>query len=79
MLSLVFGNGSALYMNLMAIREDDRSELVGSALLVPAYWILMSIAAIKGMWQILFNPSYWEKTVHGLASGGEETGSGGGA
>lgn len=79
LLSLVFGNGSALYMNLMAIREDDRSELVGSALLVPAYWILMSIAAIKGMWQILFNPSYWEKTVHGLASGGEETGSGGGA
>ncbi|MGW0036246.1 glycosyltransferase [Gordonia sp. NPDC003376] len=67
-LSLVFGNGAALYMNLMAIREDGRPDLLVAALLVPAYWVLMSIASIKGMWQILVNPSYWEKTFHGLST-----------
>lgn len=67
--SLVLGNGAALYMNLVAIREDDRSDLLVAALLIPAYWMLMGIAALKGVWQILVNPSYWEKTFHGLSTG----------
>ena len=74
LISLIFGNGAALYMNLMAIREEGRSELLLSALLVPAYWFLMSVAAIKGMWQILFNPSYWEKTFHGLSTATPKSG-----
>ncbi len=61
---MILGNGAAIYMNLIAIREDDRSELLVSALLIPLYWLMMSVAAIKGMWQILVNPSYWEKTYH---------------
>ena len=68
LISLLLGNGAALYMNLVAIREDDRSELLGSALLIQLYWLMMSVAAIKGMWQILVNPSYWEKTFHGLST-----------
>ncbi len=66
--SMILGNGAAVYMNLIAIREDDRSELLVSALLIPLYWLMMSVAAIKGMWQILVNPSYWEKTYHGLST-----------
>ncbi|MFW0795182.1 glycosyltransferase [Gordonia sp. CPCC 205515] len=69
LISLIFGNGAAIYMNLIAIREDGRSRLMWSAIIVPAYWMMMSVAAIKGMWQMLFNPSYWEKTFHGLAAG----------
>jgi cellulose synthase/poly-beta-1,6-N-acetylglucosamine synthase-like glycosyltransferase len=38
-----------------------------AALLVPAYWLLQSIAAVKALYQLLFHPSYWELTVHGLA------------
>lgn len=68
LISLIYGNGAAIYMNLIAIRENGRSDLVVSALLVPAYWLLMSVAAIKGVWQILVNPSYWEKTFHGLST-----------
>lgn len=68
LISLIFGNGAAIYMNIVAIREDDRPELFWSALLVPAYWVMMSVAAIKGMWQLITSPSYWEKTVHGLAA-----------
>jgi glycosyltransferase XagB len=28
---------------------------------------MMSIAATKGVYQLIRNPSYWEKTFHGLA------------
>lgn len=73
LLSLIFGNGAVIYMNLIAIRENGRSDLVVSALLVPAYWVLMSVAAIKGVWQILVNPSYWEKTFHGLSESNKGT------
>ncbi|MGV9714184.1 glycosyltransferase [Gordonia sp. NPDC003424] len=72
LISLIFGNGAAIYMNLIAIREDGRDDLFWPALIVPVYWLLMSVAAIKGMWQLLLNPSYWEKTFHGLASSTSE-------
>jgi hypothetical protein len=29
--------------------------------------VLISIAAYKGLWQLLRNPFYWEKTQHGLS------------
>ncbi|MBI5178669.1 MAG: hypothetical protein HZA04_05365, partial [Nitrospinae bacterium] len=35
--------------------------------LMPFYWMMMSFAAYKGLWQLLYNPFYWEKTVHGLS------------
>lgn len=41
-------------------------RLVKYALLTPIYWLLMSVAAYKAVWQLLANPFYWEKTEHGL-------------
>lgn len=67
LVALVFGNAATLYMNLIALREDDRSDLLGAALTVPLFWLMMSIAAAKGCYQMIRNPSYWEKTFHGLA------------
>ena len=32
----------------------------------PLYWIMHSIAAYKGLWQLIYKPFYWEKTNHGL-------------
>jgi cellulose synthase/poly-beta-1,6-N-acetylglucosamine synthase-like glycosyltransferase len=36
-------------------------------LLMPLHWVLLSIAAWRALWQLLFNPFHWEKTAHGLA------------
>jgi len=36
------------------------------ALLAPVYWLLMSVAAWKGVLQLLYRPYYWEKTIHGF-------------
>ncbi|NRA38337.1 MAG: hypothetical protein HRU15_09370 [Planctomycetes bacterium] len=50
---------------IYGIRPDQKS-LFWAALLSPLYWILMSIAAWKAVWQLITRPHYWEKTVHGL-------------
>jgi hypothetical protein len=55
-------------MNLITLREDDRADLLGAALTVPAFWLMMSVAAAKGCYQLIRSPSYWEKTAHGLTA-----------
>lgn len=66
-LSLVFGNLSIVYLNLVACYEEERYDLVLASVTSPLYWILMSLGAIKGAIQLITQPSYWEKTVHGLS------------
>ncbi len=68
LVALILGNGITLYMNLLALREDDRADLIVAGLTVPAFFVLMSVAAAKGLYQLIRNPSYWEKTFHGLTS-----------
>ncbi|WP_280424755.1 glycosyltransferase [Nocardia carnea] len=63
---LVFGNAAVMYMNLVACRESRLTVLLLAALTTPLYWVLMSVAAIKGVYQLISKPSYWEKTFHGL-------------
>jgi cellulose synthase/poly-beta-1,6-N-acetylglucosamine synthase-like glycosyltransferase len=61
------GNFAITYLTLVTARADKRDELVWAALLAPFYWLMMSVAAIKAALQLVINPSFWEKTVHGLA------------
>ncbi|MCZ4558021.1 glycosyltransferase [Rhodococcus maanshanensis] len=70
LICLVLGNAATIYMNLIGCREAGDPKLVWACLTVPIYWLMMSIAAVKGVWQLLRNPSYWEKTFHGLESSG---------
>jgi hypothetical protein len=67
LIALIIGNGVTWYMNLLALREDDRADLIVPALTVSAFFVMMSVAAAKGIYQLMRNPSYWEKTFHGLA------------
>ncbi|MCP9274082.1 glycosyltransferase [Mycolicibacterium arenosum] len=67
LVALILGNGATLYMNLIALREDDRSDLLVAGLTVPLFWVMMSVAAAKGCYQLVRSPSYWEKTFHGLS------------
>ncbi|MEV6300683.1 glycosyltransferase [Actinoplanes sp. NPDC051861] len=65
-LCLVFGNATVIYLNVLSARTMDRPDLLGTALLSPVYWAMMSLAGAKAAWQLIFKPSYWEKTTHGL-------------
>jgi cellulose synthase/poly-beta-1,6-N-acetylglucosamine synthase-like glycosyltransferase len=47
-----------------------RRRLLGCAwvlLLMPVYWLLLSLAAWRALFQLLRDPYRWEKTEHGLA------------
>jgi hypothetical protein len=50
-------------------RQPFSYGLIKYALLTPLYWVLMSLAAYKALFQLIRKPFYWEKTIHGLTSG----------
>ncbi len=64
--NLIFGNTVAVYLSMLAVYRRNRFDLIWWAMLTPVYWVLHSIAAYKALWQLIFKPFYWEKTVHGL-------------
>ena len=55
---LLFGNLAFILINALAGRRPGQRGLWLAA--------LISLAAWKGLWQLIFKPHYWEKTVHGL-------------
>jgi cellulose synthase/poly-beta-1,6-N-acetylglucosamine synthase-like glycosyltransferase len=63
-----FGNFLLWYLTVLTARHTRPEGLVLAAMLVPIYWAMMSIAAVKAMWQLVMTPSFWEKTAHGLDS-----------
>lgn len=67
-ISLFFSTFAFVYVAVAGCMRRGRYRLVKYALLSPPYWVLMSIAAWKGVVQLIGRPHYWEKTVHGLWS-----------
>jgi cellulose synthase/poly-beta-1,6-N-acetylglucosamine synthase-like glycosyltransferase len=71
-LGFYFGNFVLAYMFAAGTARRGYHDLVKYALFVPVYWLLMSIAAWKGLIQLITKPHYWEKTQHGLFEGADE-------
>jgi cellulose synthase/poly-beta-1,6-N-acetylglucosamine synthase-like glycosyltransferase len=63
---LFMANLIFVLLGLVSCHKRGLWDLFPHALLMPFYWILISIAAIKGFLQLFTNPWYWEKTSHGL-------------
>jgi len=63
---MVVGNVALFYSWLVSSRIVGTRHLVFAALIVPLYWMLMSLAVTKAAVQLISAPSFWEKTVHGL-------------
>ncbi|MBI5350190.1 MAG: hypothetical protein HZB77_12900 [Chloroflexi bacterium] len=66
MFNLAIGNFIFMYLNLIGAHRRGYYELARFALISPLYWVLMSIASWKALWQLITRPFYWEKTIHGL-------------
>jgi len=64
--SMVFGNFIFLYSYMVAVAKRQQWDLMKYVLLIPVYWIMMSTAAMIALYQLVFKPHYWEKTVHGF-------------
>lgn len=74
---LFVGNLVFIYSNILGVymiaRDDEIKgiiyipySVIYAGLLLPIYWIFMSIAAYKALFQLFYKPFYWEKTNHGL-------------
>ena len=66
MIELLFGNFFFLYLNVWCAVHRSDWQLTRLALISPVYWFLISIAMIKATIQLVKQPTFWEKTVHGL-------------
>lgn len=64
--SLVFGNFLYLYYYMLGLTKREKYGLTKFTYLIPFYWLLMSLAAVKGVVQMITKPHYWAKTTHGL-------------
>ena len=67
----VYSNSVGMYWVINAIEKTNEKTsfsygLVKYSLISPLYWMMMSIAAFKALWQLIVNPFHWEKTHHGL-------------
>lgn len=68
--NLIVGNLVMIYSNMIAVFKRRMYDLIVFALVNPLYWLLHSIAAYKGLGQLINKPFYWEKTQHGLTKSG---------
>ena len=75
-LCLYVGNFAFTYINVAGVLRRRFYGMVKYALVSPFYWAMASIGAWRGFIQLFTNPSYWEKTVHGLGPGNNKPGNG---
>ena len=64
--SLVFGNFLFLYDYMIGLAKKGQWNLIKFVFLIPLYWLMISISAFIALYQLIFKPHYWEKTVHGF-------------
>lgn len=65
--NLGFGYLLQLGFALMLLARNQWWGMLIHSLLFPLYWLLHSFASFKALKQLVVNPSYWEKTQHGVS------------
>ncbi|MGJ5206383.1 glycosyltransferase family 2 protein [Bradyrhizobium sp. HKCCYLR20261] len=65
--NLLAGNGALMFLNMLAPIRRGWLNLIPYSLTAFGYWVMLSIATYRGLWQLLRNPFYWEKTHHGVS------------
>jgi cellulose synthase/poly-beta-1,6-N-acetylglucosamine synthase-like glycosyltransferase len=65
--NLALGYLSSILVSMVSVWRRGRRGLAMFALLLPVYWLLISLAAYRAAWQFVRDPYLWEKTAHGTA------------
>ena len=65
--NLLAGNGAFTYLLMLGPIRRGWLNLIPFSFTVFGYWVLISIAAYKALWQLLRAPFFWEKTQHGVS------------
>jgi hypothetical protein len=67
-LGLLFGYSASMALGYLALRRRGMAELFSQVALMPLYWLLISAAAYRAIWQFATDRFAWEKTEHGTAA-----------
>ena len=65
--NLLAGNGAFTYLIMLAPIRRGWLELIPFSFTLFGYWVLISLAAYRALWQLIRDPFFWEKTQHGLS------------
>jgi cellulose synthase/poly-beta-1,6-N-acetylglucosamine synthase-like glycosyltransferase len=68
-LGLGVGYLASMALGFFALRRRGARALYRQVPLMPLYWLLISAAAYRAMWQFVTNRFTWEKTEHGVGAG----------
>ncbi len=65
MINVAVGYVAGIVLAMLAIRHRGMGRLAAAALLVPVYWLAISVAAYRALIELVKRPHHWEKTPHG--------------
>lgn len=66
--AIASGYVSTAVIGLMGLKRQGRLRHGWILLLTPLYWLCLSLAAWRALFQLLREPYRWEKTEHGLGT-----------
>jgi len=61
------GYASTIPLDLIGLKRRRLLRHAWALALTPFYWLLLSLAAWRALFQLVHDPQRWEKTEHGLA------------
>jgi glycosyltransferase XagB len=62
---LLLGYGTAMTLGVAACRRLGSRSLLLAVPTMPIYWILISAASWRALWDLFVRPHHWHKTEHG--------------
>jgi cellulose synthase/poly-beta-1,6-N-acetylglucosamine synthase-like glycosyltransferase len=65
--NFIGGYAASLALGWAAIRARGIKGITAHVLWTPIYWMLISVAAYRAVFQLFTAPFFWEKTEHGLS------------
>lgn len=63
--NIACGYVSFLLLGWQTLKRDERGGFWRVVLFTPVYWVMLSMAAWRALWQLWRRPHLWEKTPHG--------------
>ncbi|MCG6207848.1 glycosyltransferase [Rhodopseudomonas sp. HC1] len=72
--AVVAGYTSTIVLGWQGLARRRQLALMPVLLLTPLYWLCLSVAAWRAVWQFVWSPHRWEKTTHGVARRAEAPG-----
>ena len=65
--NLAAGYAASLALGLFVLEGRQVRRLIPQLVFIPFYWLLVSAAAYRAVYQLVTAPHYWEKTEHGVS------------